>query len=64
MAEIYFDKEGQDPELNCAKVVLDETDFDYLESCIGEFDYKGEYPEDRELERERDLNFVRQAMPF
>lgn len=61
MAEIYFDKDGQDITFNCAKVMLDEDDLDYLERCIHEFNYENEYPEDRELERERDLDFIQQA---
>ncbi|HHF4335585.1 phosphoglycerate kinase [Haemophilus influenzae] len=61
MAMIYFDKGGQDDIFNCAKVVLDEDDLAYLEECIREADYAYEYPDDRELERERDLNFVKLA---
>lgn len=61
MAEIYFNKEGQDFSFNCAKVVIDEDDLDYIESEIRLSDYEDEYPDDREVERERDLNFVKLA---
>lgn len=61
MAQIYFDKGGQDESFNCAKVVLDEDDLAYLEQEIRCADYVQEYPEESELERERDLNFVKLA---
>lgn len=61
MAQIYFDKGGEDCSFNCAKVVLDEDDLVYLEEAIRQADYENESPEYREIERERDLNFVRQA---
>lgn len=61
MSEIYFDKNGQDDTFNCAKVVLDLYDLNYIEDRIKGFRYGGEFPENRERERERDFMFIKLA---
>lgn len=61
LGELYFDKGGQG-DFNCDRLVLSEDDLDNLEYAIlNEFEYEEECPEDVEVERERDLNFVQAA---
>lgn len=61
LADIYFDQGGQG-DFNCDRLALDEYDLNALEAAIREdFEYEGLYPEEVEIEVERDLNIIKKA---